>query len=152
MLIRIRTCAIIVAAAAVFGGCGMQEQKQISQENAELKASLDQNKQMLAQCQAREKKQVAVVAAYQEKIAALEKRVADLEMLKVELRKQKEFTESEVTRQKLEAKKQAALAENYRTQVKTLNDQLAEARSVVRELQAKVKALSERTATKPAGK
>ncbi len=131
---KILTCMIGISITVT--GCSFDQYKKMEKENADLQASLRHSKEMLEQSQAREKKQNALVTASQEKIAALEKRVAEMEMLKTELRKQKEFAESELVRQKAEAQKQTALANTYQAQIKKLTAQLAEAREMIKKLQA----------------
>ncbi len=148
----VKTLTITLMALVVLSGCSLQEQKKLEQENADLKANLQQDRQLLNQAQAKEKKQTALLANCQEKIAGLEKKVADLDMLKVELRKQKEFAESELIKQKAENQKLAVLIENYKTQIKSLTDQLEQARKTIQELQDKIKALTAKPATKEAEK
>jgi|WetSurMetagenome_2_1015567.scaffolds.fasta_scaffold151314_1 chromosome segregation ATPase len=146
---NLKTLILTLAALIVVSGCSLQEQKNLERENADLKANLRQNTELLNQAQAKEKKQTALITTCQEKIGGLEKKVADLDMLKVELRKQKEYAESEVIKLKAENQKLSTLIENYKTQIKSLNDQLDQARKTIQDLQDKIKAL---TTTKPAAK
>ncbi len=146
--LNVKTFLVTLAVLIAASGCSLQEQKNLERENADLKANLQQNKELLNQAQAKEKKQAALIAACQEKIAGLEKKVADLDMLKTELRKQKEFAESELDKQKAETQKQAVLAENYKTQINALNKQLEQARATIQELQEKIKSLTAKPATK----
>jgi chromosome segregation ATPase len=145
--LNVKTLMITLAVLVAASGCALQEQKNLERENADLKADLKQNKELLNQAQAKEKKQTSLIATCQEKLAGLEKKVADLEMLKVELRKQKEYAESELGKQKMEIQSQGVLTENYKTQIKSLNDQLAQARTTIQDLQAKIKSLTVKPAT-----
>jgi chromosome segregation ATPase len=146
--LNLKNMIVTLAALIVVSGCSLQEQKNLERENADLKANLRQNTELLNQAQAKEKKQVALIGTCQEKLAGLEKKVADFDMLKVELRKQKEYAESEVIRQKAENQKLSALIENYKTQIKSLNDQLDQARKTIQDLQDKIKALTAKPAAK----
>jgi len=134
MFTGIKTLVPSIALLVVLTGCSLDQQQRLEQENSDLASSLRQTRERLDQSQTREKKQSEMLKAFQDKIANLEKKVADLEMLKTELRKQKEFAEAELTRQKAEAQKQAALAENYQAEMKSLNEQLIEAREMIRKL------------------
>jgi chromosome segregation ATPase len=142
-----KTLTVTLAVLIAVSGCALQEQKNLERENADLKADLQQNKALLNQAQAKEKKQTDLIGTCQEKLADLEKKVADLEMLKAELRKQKDFAASELDKQKMENQKLAALIENYKTQIKSLNDQLAQARATIQELQERIKSLTAKPAT-----
>ncbi len=129
------TFAVVVAILALAGGCELQRNKQIEQENADLRVSLDKNKELLNQSRSTSKKQDETIRACQEQIIAFQNQNADLKMLNVELRKQLEFSRAE--------------ADNYKTQIKTLNDQLQQARELIRNLQNQIQGVTTKPANPP---
>jgi len=128
MVTALRTILVPGVLLAALAGCNLQQQKQLEQQNEDLRTNLRQNKELLDQAITKDKKQQATIADGQTKTADLEKQHADLKMQNAELRKQKDFVEAELARTKADLQKQ----------IRTLTEQLKQANESIKTLQARV--------------
>jgi len=145
-----KTVIVSIVVVILTAGCEWQKQKQMEQENAELRTSLQQREKMLDQSQTVEKKQKAQIDECQARIITLEKTISDVQLLKAEIRKQMEFATTELNQQKMEVQKHTALEENYKAQNKTLNARLTEARDEIKRLEKQIQALTEKSEARSA--
>ena len=146
VLITVAGISLLVASA----GCQMlTKQKQLENENAELKATLQQTTQQLEEATARNEKQDAALKECLEKHKQAVQKASDLEDQLVQLRKQWNSCRSGLAEQKAEAEMQKALAEKHHSQLEAVTKQLNDARERIRELEEQIDALKKKLAAGP---
>lgn len=130
-------------------GCQLPRQKQLEQENNELRSAMKEKEELLAQAQAKSGKQTETIGVCQEKINSQQKRIDELETVRFEINKQLELAQIQLKKQTEESTRLSGIVANYQTQIKELNDQLGQARQAVQSLQNQIKGFTTETKTAP---
>ena len=146
--------SILIAGAAVSllvasAGCQMMtKQKELENENAQLKATLQQTTQQLEDATAQNEKQDAALKECLDKHKQAVQKAADLDNELVQLRKQWNSCRSGLAEQKAEAEMQKALAEKHKSQLEMVTKQLNDARERIQDLEQQIDELKKKLAAR----
>jgi chromosome segregation ATPase len=131
---------VLILAGLLSAGCHDPRLKMLEQENTELRESMKEKQELLEQAQTTARKQSETITACHEKITSLETEIRDLELLKIQLRKELDFSQTKLARQTQQAVK-------FQSRLKEVDSQLREDRSLIETLKAQLVSLSKTPAT-----